>query len=52
MTHHGNKEMFELEPRKELHLVAVEAKRDWAEDAYWPCVAQKAALYKSCKDAG
>ena len=50
--HHGNKGMFELEPRKELHLVAVEAKRNWAEEAYWQYVAQVAALYKSRKDAG
>jgi hypothetical protein len=50
--HHTSKGIFELDPGKELHLVAVEAKRDWAEDAYWKCVAQVAALYKSRKDAG
>ena len=50
--HHANKGLFEPEPQKELHLVAVEAKRDWAEDSYWQCVAQVAALHKSRKDAG
>jgi hypothetical protein len=50
--HHANKGLFEPEPDKELHLVAVEAKRDWAEDSYWQYVAQVAALYKSRKDVG
>ncbi len=49
---HTNLGMFGPESCKELHLVAVEAKSDWAEDSYWQCVAQVAALYRSRKLAG
>ena len=39
-------------PPRELHLVAIEAKRDFGDDDLWQCVAEAATLYKSRKDAG
>jgi hypothetical protein len=37
---------------KELHLVAIEAKRKWGQENIWKCVAEAATLYRSRKDAG
>ena len=45
-------DMFGKAPPKELHLVAIEAKKAWDEGDYWQCVAETATLYKSRKDAG
>jgi hypothetical protein len=45
-------DLFGKTPPTELHLVAIEAKKDWGEGDLWQCVAETATLFKSRKDAG
>ena len=45
-------DMFSKAPPKELHLVAIEAKRQWGLEDLSQCVAETATLFKSRKDAG
>ena len=45
-------DIFDKTPPRELHLVAIEAKKSFEDEDLWECVAEAATLYKSRKDAG